>query len=137
MKERKGLSESASNTLKVIVILLFFVGAVIFWKKVWVIEFEHTWKHWIALALGELSYLYSFTFLISGIGLIIAYFDDKENNDWGGKGGLMCLCSAVIVQCVFWGTVFLNKDTFKCAALLTVITGFMGRRLRKSSEKKQ
>lgn len=137
MEEQKGRSETASNVLKVIVILLFFVGAVIFWKKVWVIEFEHSWKHWLALALGELSYLYSFVFFVAGIGVIVLYFKDKEDSDWGLKGGLMCLCGATIVQCVFWGTVFLNHDTFKCAVVLTLVTGFIGRQLRKSSEKKQ
>ncbi len=135
MEERKGLSESASNFLKVTVILLFFVGAVIFWKKVWVIEFAQSWRHWIALVMGELSYLYSFVFFVAGIAAIIAYFKDKKDYDWGFKSGLMCLCGAVIVQCVFWGIILTNKDTFKCAVILTVITGFIGWRLRKSSEK--
>ena len=65
-----------------------FIGAAIFGKKVWAIEFEDAWKSWLAIVLGEISFLYSFVFVVAGIWIICAYFRNREDNDWGLKCGL-------------------------------------------------
>ena len=121
MEERRSWEESTSNVLKVVVIILFFIGAAIFGKKVWAIEFEDAWKSWLAIVLGEISFLYSFVFVVAGIWIICAYFS-----------GLICLCLAAIFQLVFWGVLVAYSNAFKIAGVLAVVTIFLACWLRKS-----
>lgn len=136
MNERKDWSESANNFLKVIVILLFFLGTVIFGKKVGDIEFKESWRYWAVLVLGEISYLYSFVFAVAGIGTIVAYFKNKEDVDWGFKCGLMCLCIATVFQCVFWGIALADGGAIRLAVFFTVASVLAGWWLRRSSIRK-
>lgn len=132
MEERRSWEESTSNVLKVVVIILFFIGAAIFGKKVWAIEFEDAWKSWLAIVLGEISFLYSFVFVVAGIWIICAYFRNREDNDWGLNCGLICLCLAAIFQLVFWGGLVAYSNAFKIAGVLAVVTIFLACWLRKS-----
>lgn len=128
MEEREEAFEVSARSVipKIIVILVFFVGAVLFGKKVWSIEFNQTWKSWVALIFGELAYLYSFVFVVVAIAMPVVKFTDDEESGFGLRGAVLILCLAIIIQLIFWGIVYANYELFKTVAILAVVSIIMG-----------
>lgn len=137
MEEREELYEVSSREIipKVLLILIFFAGAVFFGKQVRSIEFDQPWKYWTALILGEFAYLYSFVFVVVGITMFVIGLKEPENDGLGVRGTMLILCLAAIFQVVFWGVVYANYEMFKLAAVLVAIVIMLAVWLKLTSKK--
>lgn len=136
MEERKEESGVSARSVipKVILILAFFVGAFLFGREVWKIEFDQTWKSWMALIFGELSFLYSFVFCVMAIVLYGMKIINAEEYGLGWKGTVLILSLAAIIQLAFWGIVCANYELFKAVAVLGVISIIMAVWLKLTSK---
>lgn len=123
MKERSWLRNHWEDILKVVVILALIVGAIAFGVKVLGVDYTASWKRWLALVLGELSYLYSLTFFIAGFILTVSSLTaDTETSYKGGfLGGLVLISLAAIIQLVFWGVVLSCTKLFVIIGMIALL----------------
>ncbi|MGN1330964.1 MAG: hypothetical protein ACI4VN_06535 [Clostridia bacterium] len=135
MKERNWFVTNWKEILKAIALLVVIVGAFVFGKYVLKVSFSVKWKLWLAVVLGELSYLYSVTFFVAGVFAALGGFDEKHRVSLAGLGTAIVLVGvATIIQLAFWGVVLsCTKALIAIAVTLVIVSipivGFLLRRL--------
>lgn len=122
MKERNWFVTNWKEILKAIVLGVVIIGAFVFGRCVFKVVFSDEWKLWLALGLGELSYLYSITFFIAGVFAAIGGFENVCGVNVASLGAAIILIGvAAIIQLAFWGVVLSCTKAFIAIAVILVI----------------
>ncbi len=125
MKGRNWFKTYWPDILKIVILIIWFVGSIVFGKFTWKMDYTAEWKRWLALVIGEFAFLYSLVFILAGICAFIGRLAKDNIWDFGGVGvSIILIGLAIIIQLTFWGIVLPCTRCLHAIGVVVVVCSF-------------